>query len=527
MKWQETAVRISILLVVVWSVNLLISWGINRYFGTPTPVATAVQSGQQVRVIPAERMQLPLKTEIDFIDTDTSRTQAMTDASAADVALRLSTAGASIEELGFVRNIAGTQTALMTIAPSTVADREDRAFLVALDAMTPFTYTLVDSKKTPDGQGQQLTYQTETSQVRITKQFTAHPKSYLIDVAVTVEPLVPGTPIQPRFFFPGPRRPDDKEREGVTGVALDERQSLQKIAQGKLFDVAWAMPRIFGAQDKYFAHLLVKDPQNFVQRAYYKDDSRGGITAILEGPAVAAKTTWNMTFYCGPKEAEPLNAVDPRLEKLLDYGWFGFFAKLILWLLKFFNRYVNNYGLAIILLTLIIRLLMLPLTLRADQSMQKQREVSKKMKYLEQKYADDPAALQQAKYELIKQNGILPGGMGCLSYIVQIPIFIGLSYALRSSIELYRAPFGLWIHDLSIPDPWYVLPVLIGVSMFMVSSKTAQDPKQKVMGLIMALIIGGLMMKLSAGLALFIAVNSLFGVVQAKLGTMLKKVRFS
>ena len=163
-----------------------------------------------------------------------------------------------------------------------------------------------------------------------------------------------------------------------------------------------------------------------------------------------------------------------------------------------------------------MRLAMYPFARSGEKNLRKQSEVAEKMKYLSQKYKDDAEGLRQAQAELIKKHGLSPF-TGCLPLLLQVPVFIGLNYALRNSIELYHAPF-LWIHDLSTRDPYYIIPAFVGITLFLSLSATSKDPRHKITMLILSCVLIGVLMNISAGLGLFISVSSLFGYLQAGIG---------
>jgi YidC/Oxa1 family membrane protein insertase len=183
----------------------------------------------------------------------------------------------------------------------------------------------------------------------------------------------------------------------------------------------------------------------------------------------------------------------------------------MLWVLKWLFAYLHNYGLAIIALTFLVRLMLLPFTMNSEESLKKRAEFDKKLKYIQQKYKDDSARLAEERAELIKKHG-MPGLGGCLPLLLQIPIFIALARVLGSTIELYKAPFFGWIHDLSAADPLYILPVLVGVSMIVQAFFV--DEKQRFTMLISALVFGAIAVNFASGLTLYILVSTLLGFAQ-------------
>jgi len=287
--------------------------------------------------------------------------------------------------------------------------------------------------------------------------------------------------------------------------------SLERVTPtNALFDSAWVTPKLFGFEGRYFIHSFVSDLNNYAQRGYVKRWQENGIIAFLEGPKVKEKSTWKLSFYLGPKEVTALSAVDERLTQVLDYGWFDAIARVLLYILRFIAKFTYNYGLAIIVLTLLIRLIMAPFMSRGMTSIKKQQEISKKSKYIEQKYKHDPEKLRQERAELLKNHG-MPGLTGCLPLLLQVPIFMALYRVLSVSLELYQSPF-LWINDLSARDPYFILPVLAGLSM--VLSTPMNDPKQLLMMVLIGLVFSAFMSYASAGILLYLFVTTFFSVVQ-------------
>ena len=205
-------------------------------------------------------------------------------------------------------------------------------------------------------------------------------------------------------------------------------------------------------------------------------------------------------------------AVDQRLEQTLDYyGFLAPVARALLAMLKFLYSYFHNYGYAIIVLTALMKLVLLPVTLRSERGMKQRLEFQKKLQYVQQRYKNDPQTLAHERAELMRKHGFKDMA-GCLPLLIQIPMFFALSRVLSSSIELYRAPFGFWIQDLSLRDPYYILPLLIALTMLVQAGFA--DKQQRVSILVMALIFGAFTTTLSAGLALYIFVSTLLSVVQ-------------
>lgn len=219
--------------------------------------------------------------------------------------------------------------------------------------------------------------------------------------------------------------------------------------------------------------------------------------------------------YIGPKDLGLLKGVSEQLAGVVDFGFFSMLGRPILKMLKWFHGVVGNWGIAIILLTLLVRFLVLPFNVMSFKSMKAMQVIQPQLQALRERYKEDPTRLQQETMALFKANKVNPLG-GCLPVLLQIPIFFALYQVLGHSVELYRAPFLLWIHDLSHKDPYFVLPVLMGITMFIQQKITpsAMDPAQAKILMFMPIIFSVFMLSLPSGLTLYIFVSTLFGICQ-------------
>ncbi len=216
------------------------------------------------------------------------------------------------------------------------------------------------------------------------------------------------------------------------------------------------------------------------------------------------------------KQFENLEEMGNNLQLSVDFGIFGVLAIPILNGLRFIYKYVPNYGFAIILITLFIRTLLFPLQFKSFKSMKKMQKLQPQLAKVKEKFGDDPQRMQKETMALFKKNGANPMG-GCLPLIMQMPVFFAFYQVLFNSVELLNAPFILWIKDLSAKDPYYVLPVLMGIAMFgqtKLNPSTTADPTQQKMMMFMPLIFTFFMKDLPAGLNLYIFVSTLYGIVQ-------------
>ena len=237
----------------------------------------------------------------------------------------------------------------------------------------------------------------------------------------------------------------------------------------------------------------------------------------LEPLSVAAGRRGEMTarMFVGPKENKRLVEADRQLELAVDFGWLTPVSAPLFWLLTQIQRVVVNWGLSIVLLTALVKLVFFPLSAASYKSMAKMKKLGPRMKTLKERYGDDKQKFQQAMMEMYKKDKINPLG-GCLPIVVQIPVFIALYWVLLESVELRQAPLALWIHDLSAPDPYYVLPILMGASMFVqqLLNPAPVDPMQANIMRILPIVFTLFFLWFPAGLVLYWLVNNLLSIAQ-------------
>ena len=240
-----------------------------------------------------------------------------------------------------------------------------------------------------------------------------------------------------------------------------------------------------------------------------------GVIVPVGTVAPGAAATVAMPLYIGPQETEKLSKIAPGLELVVDYGWLYILAAPLFWVLKYIHGIVGNWGWAIILLTILIKLVFYPLNHKAGRSMAAMKVLGPKMEKLKQLYGDDRQKLNQAMMELYRTEKINPLG-GCLPIVVQIPVFIALYWVLLASIELRHAPWLGWIQDLSAPDPFYILPVIYAISMFVQTKLNPQpaDPVQAKVMLAMPIVFSVFFLFFPSGLVLYWVVQNLLSIAQ-------------
>ena len=219
--------------------------------------------------------------------------------------------------------------------------------------------------------------------------------------------------------------------------------------------------------------------------------------------------------FLGPKSLKNLSKAGPHAERWIDFGFFGWMARPIFNLLKLFNHWSGNWGVAVILLTFVIRLCLLPINIRSYKSMKAMQKIQPELQALREKYKKDPQKQQQETMALMKERKVNPVS-GCLPMFLQLPVFFALYRVLQESAELYQAPFALWIQDLSFKDPYYVLPALAGAVMFVQQKITPASlpPAQARIMNIVPLVFSVFLLGLPSGLNLYILVSYMFGLAQ-------------
>jgi len=288
-----------------------------------------------------------------------------------------------------------------------------------------------------------------------------------------------------------------------------EEKEPRKSGSGK---VGW-----IGLENKYFLTALIpktEKPLDWETEVSSNMLSKATVKASFEIKP-GEKAVYSYDLFMGPKEYDLLLKHKAGLEEAIEFGYFDFMAKPLLVVLNFFERYLKNYGLAIILLTVIIKVIFYPLTKHSMKSMKEMQKVQPQLAAIKEKYKDNKEKLNKETMELYKRYKINPLS-GCLPMILQIPVFIALYEVLYVAIELRHAPFVLWITDLSSKDPYYVTPLLMGATMFVQQkmTPTSVDPMQSKIMLIMPAIFTFMFLNFPSGLVIYWLVNNVLSISQ-------------
>ena len=273
----------------------------------------------------------------------------------------------------------------------------------------------------------------------------------------------------------------------------------------------------------YFVSAWVpKAEDNNFLYSQYKTNT-GDAVIGFKAPTVIVpanqQASTSATLYVGPKTQDKLEKIAEGLDLTVDYGFLFMISQPLFWLLTAIQGVVGNWGIAIILITVIVKGGMYPLTKKQYTSMAKMRDLQPKITQLKERFGDDRQKMSQGMMELYKKEKVNPAG-GCLPILIQMPIFLALYWVFLESVELRHATFGLWIHDLSSSDPYYILPALMGLSMFVMQKMqpmTIQDPMQQKIMQYMPVVFSIFFFFFPAGLVLYWLVSNLISIVQMKI----------
>ncbi|HEY6019582.1 MAG TPA: membrane protein insertase YidC [Candidatus Paceibacterota bacterium] len=477
----------------------------------PKPVATVPPTGAESQK--AEGKLIKVKT--DYMEAD------------------ISSVGGEIRHLEFLKHFDTEDKN----KPFVLLDqRRDHTYLAQTGLLgnglpthnAAFSYELSNYQLAADKDSVSVNLQAQpVDGIVVRKILTFHRSSYLIDVSYEVENNSKET-IAPSAYFQFVR--DTVQPPGAskfvptyTGPAVyTEQEKFQKVDFSSIDKGSTKYPKNaengwIGMLQHYFVAAWL--PKERTSREYYtrKLDNglySAGVVIGLDAINPGQVGKLNVPLYVGPAEST-LDSVAPGLGLTVDYGWLTVIARPIFWSLTQLHGFVHNWGIAIVILTVLIKLLFFPLSAASYRSMAKMRVVAPKLEKIKQQYADDREKLNKAMMDLYKTEKINPLG-GCLPVLIQIPVFIALYWAILSSVEMRYSPFYGWITDLSRPDPYYVLPLIMGISMLIQSklNPTPPDPLQAKLMQLMPIIFSVVFFFFPAGLVLYSVVNNVLSIAQ-------------
>ncbi len=401
-------------------------------------------------------------------------------------------------------------------------------------------------KVSPGEPPRSIPFRTEIpGKVRLTKIFTVKPDSYAMDLEVQIQNLSAerlSDQMGLNFYFTPYSEPahETGNPSRLTFSTNGSNHELQPKDFGKPETIPKAPYDWVGYQNNYFIQAIIPLAQTgyeIIPSVVNDETQHTQITRLVdltEKFDLAPNQSWSfkLRLYNGPKEIAVLKQAGHDLSAAVDYGWFSFLAKPLLVVLRWFDSFTHNYGIAIILLTLIIEIVFWPLTQKSYTSMQKMKKIQPKIQQIREKYKDDREKLNQELMQVYKTYKVNPMG-GCLPMALQIPVFFALYRMLNSSVELLHQPFVLWIRDLTVPDRLNVgfsinlpiighldglpvLTILMGVTMFVQQKMTPSsgDPRQEKIMLIMPIMFTFFFINFPAGLVLYWFVNNILSIAQ-------------
>ena len=520
-------------LITFCIVTLLIFIGWEQIFPSPKPQPAAQQSQQQQKAVAADSAltaTVPVKVTTDTV-------QAVIDEKTGDLRhlTLLKYNAATDENKNFV--LLDDQKAHTYIAQADLLDDRGQSLTKNL------SYTAAQKEYTLNGDKLEVRLSAPAANgLQIDKIYTFTKNSYLVNVRFDVTNQS-GQPVKLDAAYRMVRDHNKPEGEGFfmhsyTGpVVYTPAGEFQKVDFSELdkdaetgrdqteyerkTNTGWV-----GMTQHYFMSTWILQPKNGqsvcgntscqieVKRRednLYSAGTRVALPEIQNG----TKQSTQINLYAGPQSTDSIRNIADNLELIKDYGRIYYPATALFWLMEKLHGFVGNWGWAIVLLTIIVKAVLYPLTNASYKSMAKMRAVAPKLEALKKQHGDDRMALQTAMMQMYRDEKINPLG-GCLPMLLQIPVFIGLYWAIFSSVELRQAPWILWVHDLSRPDPWFILPILMAATMWFQTTLNPPptDPIQAKMMKIMPLIFSAMFFFFPAGLVLYYVVNNLLSIAQ-------------
>ena len=448
--------------------------------------------------------------------------------------LEISTTGASVINAKLLKQLGIDKKpiTLLQITPQNQYFVRSGLISATSNDLPNHTATFVLSKNGRAENKNLISFVSEKGGVRLEKTYFLSDGSYVVEVEHRItqistqgaaNPLVlyselvrDGTAVSDSEFystFTGPALYTDKEKFTKIDFSDIEKNKAKIPRQIPAGEPGWvAMVQHYFASAWLPSDKTVRDVYvGKVEQNLYRIGLQTPLNPLAAGTSHIEKTR----LFIGPQEETLLEKIAPGFDLIKDYGYLTVIAKPIFWLLEQIHSYVANWGWAIVILTLLIKLLFFPLSAASYKSMARMKEVQPRLMTLREQLKGDPQKLNRAMMDLYKQEKINPLG-GCLPVVVQIPVFIALYWVLLSSVEMRNAPWILWINDLSVPDPYYILPVIMAVSMYVQVklNPTPPDPLQAKIMMWMPIVFSVMFFFFPAGLVLYWVVNNILSIAQ-------------
>jgi YidC/Oxa1 family membrane protein insertase len=522
-----------LILFVIFSFSILMLWDAWQREHTPPPETVTAEAATDNSVphaekLPGAKAAADMPKESGFRLQTADRIQVETDVYKAVI----DTTGGDLRRLELLKHRADNSTTENFVL------LDDRAAPMVYVAQSGLIGQGLPNHKTvftAEASNYQLAADSDTLEVRLTaasadgvkvdKIYTFYRDSYVINLGYEIH-NESASPIDPTVYYQIVH--DTESNQGshmmptfTGGAYFTQADKFKKLSfkdMGKNDLSKTTSDGWVGLLQHYFVSAWI--PKEGVTRQFYSKKLADNIYSIgtksdigVIAPGASAEV--DARYYAGPQNQEVMKQVAPGLEYTVDYGWLTIIASPLFWILSKIESVVHNWGVAIILLTVMIKLAFYPLSAASYRSMAHMRELAPRLQRLKEQYGDDRQKMQVAMMELYKTEKINPMG-GCLPILVQIPVFISLYWVLLGSVEMRHAPFMLWIHDLSAIDPYYVLPILMGATMIIQTrlNPTPTDPVQAKVMMIMPIVFSVFFFFFPAGLVLYWLVNNVLSIAQ-------------
>ena len=447
-------------------------------------------SGRKFNIIVSDLERLPVNKELPRLKINTED-KGKTISVATNLCLyRFDSKTAALESILYksIKDKQGSWIDSLRCAPSqqeTFCQLPSLTFLPFTNFLPPFSYV----EKRDFENSIELEFATQTPYWHLKKIFVLQKDAYTISLKIISEPKGNHNRIirKPRLVFFAPTRGSEStDKDKALAVASNEQFIFDKVSESDDAKCAWKKPYLFGGEDRFFLHCLMgAKAQSPVVRGYYHRFNNNSLAAILELAPITGIVEHQLDFYFGPKKIADLATANKDLENVLSFGWLSGLCKLLLFLLEFLNGFIKNFGYAIVLLALVIRIPFLPLSIFG-------RFKTRRLDWVEKKYAGEIADINRRysnntalRYEQLGRfyaEHNVSQWSRLFIYIpelLQLPIIFALYRVLTNYVSLYHAPFAWWINDLSAKDPYFVLPVLMGLCFFLQQAALSPVPQER------------------------------------------------
>lgn len=445
------------------------------------------------------------------------------------ISLEIDTLGATVVKAELLKHLDENKKPIVLFDRSTQRQYYARSGLVSASGLDLPNHTQ-NFSVTKNQQSNTITFVAEKNGVRLEKSMTLPSGAYVLDVkhvlknntkqaldaTLYTELVRDGGKLDESHFystFTGPAVYSESDKfHKIEFADIDKNKAKIPPTQAKgqsawvamiqhYFVTAW-VPSFDSDRDVYAGKLE-------------NNQYRVGVQAKYAGLGAGEERIEQTRLFVGPQEERLLESVTPGLELVKDYGWLTILAKPIYWLLEKIHAVVNNWGWAIILLTILIKLIFFPLSAASYKSMAKMKEVQPRLLEMKERFKGEPQKLNQAMMDMYRKEKINPLG-GCFPVVIQIPVFIALYWVLLASVEMRSAPWMGWIQDLAKPDPYYILPIIMAVSMFVQTklNPTPPDPVQAKVMMVMPIMFSVMFFFFPSGLVLYWVVNNILSIAQ-------------